>query len=180
MRAVASVLSLSVLLPLTSLPAQEPFSLEPGAWIRITAPGAGADALAVEFVAIEGDTLRVQNVVNALPMQFPMASLTRFEVRRGRKSVGAVTYAALGAVAGTMMVLVAEPRQCLEDVEPECPAVEVRWELAAGAAAGALLGALAGTLIKTDRWEEVPLDQLRVSLAPQREGRLSIGLSVAF
>ena len=34
--------------------------------------------------------------------------------------------------------------------------------------------------IKTDRWEEVPLDRLRVSFAPQRDARFALGFSVSF
>jgi hypothetical protein len=49
-----------------------------------------------------------------------------------------------------------------------------------GLMGGALIGASVGTFIRTDKWGEVPLDQLRVSLAPQRDGRFGLGLSVAF
>jgi len=42
------------------------------------------------------------------------------------------------------------------------------------------LGAVIGALIKTDRWEEVPLDALRVSFVPQRDGRFGLGMSVRF
>ncbi len=42
------------------------------------------------------------------------------------------------------------------------------------------MGAMTGSFIKADRWEEVPLDQLRVSFAPERDGRFAFGLSVAF
>ena len=34
--------------------------------------------------------------------------------------------------------------------------------------------------IKTEHWEEVPLERLRVSLAPQRNGRFELGMLVAF
>jgi len=33
--------------------------------------------------------------------------------------------------------------------------------------------------MKTDRWEEVPLDQLRVSFMPRRDGFV-LGFTVAF
>jgi len=42
-----------------------------------------------------------------------------------------------------------------------------------------VVGAITGAFIKTDRWEEVPLDRLQVSFAPQRDG-FAVGLSVAF
>jgi hypothetical protein len=51
---------------------------------------------------------------------------------------------------------------------------------AAGALGGLVAGALIGRLVKTDRWQEVPLDRLRVSFEPQRDGRFGLGLSVKF
>jgi hypothetical protein len=49
-----------------------------------------------------------------------------------------------------------------------------------GAGAGLVIGGVVGSLIKTERWEEIPLDQLRVSVAPQGEGRFAVGLTVRF
>ena len=46
--------------------------------------------------------------------------------------------------------------------------------------AGAGIGGLIGAFVKTDRWEAVPLDQLRVSVVPQRGGRFALGLSISF
>jgi hypothetical protein len=47
-------------------------------------------------------------------------------------------------------------------------------------AAGGLVGLGIGALFKTERWEEVPLDQLRVSVAPQPDGRLGVSVSLEF
>jgi hypothetical protein len=47
-------------------------------------------------------------------------------------------------------------------------------------AIGAVAGGLVGYFIKTDRWEEVPLERLRVSLAPQLDGGFALGFSVGF
>ena len=49
-----------------------------------------------------------------------------------------------------------------------------------GFAGGALIGVAIGGFIKSDRWEEVPLDRLRVSVAPQVDGRFALGFSVGF
>ena len=51
---------------------------------------------------------------------------------------------------------------------------------AAGAVVGAVIGAALGSQSKSDRWEELPLDRLRVSFAPQRDRRFGLGLSVRF
>ncbi len=46
-------------------------------------------------------------------------------------------------------------------------------------AGGALIGGVIGELTKTDRWEEVPLDQVSVRVVPRTRG-LALGISVAF
>jgi len=47
-------------------------------------------------------------------------------------------------------------------------------------AIGAVAGGIVGYFIKTDRWEEIPLEGLRVSLAPQPDGGFALGFSVRF
>ena len=47
-------------------------------------------------------------------------------------------------------------------------------------AIGTVAGGLVGYFIKTERWEEVPLERLRVSLAPQRDGGFALGFSITF
>jgi hypothetical protein len=49
-----------------------------------------------------------------------------------------------------------------------------------GATVGFVAGLVTGLAWRTDRWEEVPLDQLRVSFTPQRDGRFALGFSVRF
>jgi hypothetical protein len=49
-----------------------------------------------------------------------------------------------------------------------------------GGLLGVAIGAAIGSMIKTDRWEEVALDPLRVSFAPQRSGAFALELSVSF
>ena len=44
---------------------------------------------------------------------------------------------------------------------------------------GAGIGAIVGALTGTDRWEEVPLERIRVSFAPQRDG-FAFGMWVVF
>ena len=58
---------------------------------------------------------------------------------------------------------------------------DIRLEAAliTGAIVG-LAGAITGYFIKTDLWEEVPLERLRVSLTPQRDGGFVLGFSVGF
>ena len=46
--------------------------------------------------------------------------------------------------------------------------------------AGGVAGGITGFFIKTDLWEEVPLERLRVSLTPQLDGGFALGFSVRF
>ena len=102
---------------------------------------------------------------------FVVDSITKFEMRTGQTSsaraglwIGILAGGAAGAV------------WC--DNFGRCDKTLV----AAGlfALPGALLGALIGSHVRTERWEEVPLDQFRVSIVPQRDGRFALGLSVRF
>ena len=52
--------------------------------------------------------------------------------------------------------------------------------LGTGLAGGALWGAGIGALIKTDRWSAVPLERVRVGLAPTQRGGVRLSLSVRF
>ena len=45
-----------------------------------------------------------------------------------------------------------------------------------GAGMGALPGVCIGALIKTEKWAELPVSNLRVTLGPMRGGRLAISL----
>jgi hypothetical protein len=177
MRAVTSVLSLSVLVPLASLSPQEPPPIEAGSRIRVTAPDVGADKLVGMCVEVDATRLRVQAEEQASPLTISLTDVTRLEVSQGRKShalkgllIGSIVGVSTGVVVG---LVVAE--SCW-DHEMECAA--------AGAAVvsvtGALVGLGIGALSKSDRWEEIPLDRLQMSIVPQRDGRLGIGLSVVF
>jgi MFS family permease len=123
--------------------------------------------------AWRGDTL-----VLARPWTYelPLASVTRLEVSRGRKShtliglgIGFIGGAAIGGLVATGF--------------DEGGGDWGNYFLVGAAIGGAAFGAIGagiGALVKSDRWEEVPLDQLRVSLVPQRDGRFALGLSVSF
>ncbi len=182
MRTVISLTVSLLLAPLDGLSAQQPPPIEPDSRIRVTAPNVGADKVVGTFLGAAGDTLRVQTESQA-PLAIPFAFVTRLDVSRGKKSRvvrGAVLVGVIGAVVGGAVGLVTPQFAC--ETPSGCP---VDWgeagKLAAlGGVIGAAVGGGIGALTKTDRWEKVPLDQLRVSLVPQRDGRFALGLSVRF
>jgi len=106
----------------------------------------------------------------------PLESVTRLAVQSGRKShvgmgalFGFVTGGLVGGVVGA-----SEGEGHMVSAEGAVAA----WGLGLGAA-GAVVGAITGAFVKTDRWEEVPLDGLRVSFARTRDG-VSFGLALRF
>ena len=153
----------------TEIAAQEP--LASGSRVRVTAPECELRGQTTTFRALRADTLVLYGAA------CPLASVTRLDVSRGQKShavVGSLVGAGAGALVGLAMCANTDVCGILSDND-------IKGEVVAtSVVVGGLLGLLVGYLIKTDRWEEVPLDRLRVSLVPQRDGRLGLGGSVRF
>ena len=154
----------------TEIAAQE--SLASGSRVRVTAPECGLSGQAATFRALRADTLVLDTT------ECPLASVTRLDVNRGQKShalLGAGLGFAAGAVGAVVYCEVVEKGGC------ELADDDIRLEAAliTGAIVGAA-GGLVGYFIKTDRWEEVPLERLRVSFTPQPDGRFALGFSVTF
>ena len=174
---VSTALVVLALAPVATLVAQEPGPpLEPGARVRVTAPDLGIEKQQATFQALRGDTLVV---MADSTMYYALGSITRFDVYRGRKShwktglaIGAVLGAIVGGAAGYAYEAIND------EYTPEY-AAPVAFGALAGAAVVGALGAGVGAIMRTDRWEEVPLDQLRVSFVPRRDG-FALGFAVAF
>ncbi len=173
MRAVICLLSVPLVALSSSVTAQVP-SLEPGARVRVWAPELGIEKRSATFQALRGDTL---TAVADSTMYCPLTSVTRLDVYRGRGGharTGAAIGIGAGAVIGAVTaVIVCENAWCTVDGGVVMAGAGI------GVLAGGLFGAGVGALIKTDRWEEVPLDQLRVSMVPGSEGA-ALQVSVAF
>ncbi len=127
-----------------------------------------ADSLVVES---DGDTLAV-----------PLDMVTGLDVSLGQKSrtlKGAGIGALVGAAAGlaTAAIACAIAGDCYDD---GLTGLVYAYLGGLGAVAGALTGAIIGSTMEVDRWVDVPLDRLRVSFGPQRDGRFGLGLSVRF
>ena len=153
----------------------------------ITASGVFAPTGAVTFVAVRADSLVVRLDPNTWSV--PIAAVTKLEVSRGRNSFGAGRGALIGVLVGGVagwIVGYAGYEECVPSGGLfDCAGVFSPEVAAFGGAMvlgtlGAGIGAVTGALVKTHRWVEVPLDRLRVSLAPQRDGRFAFGLSVRF
>ena len=161
-----------------SLAAQDVPLPRPGDRVRVTAPDRSVQQVEGRLLRLQADTLAVQPATEGSPpLVIPLSSLTSLQVRRHRSRAG--TGARYGAlVGGGLGVVSAVPICVSKDCEVYTLAVYLMFG-ALGGAAGGLVGAVVGA-IGGRAWEEVALDRLRVSLAPQRHGRFALGLSVRF
>ena len=177
-----SIIPLAVLAfaPLTRVTAQEPPPVKVGDRVRVTAPGLGVPNRDGILRLLDADSLVMRPEYGGPSrLVIPLASLTRFEVHRGGKShVGAG--AGYGALAGAVIGVGSAAILCSSNGCAEYTGAVYLVLGGGGTLAGLLIGSIVGALIKTDRWEEIPLDCLRVSLGPQRDGRFGLELSVRF
>jgi hypothetical protein len=158
----------------TSATAQEQPPLEPGQRVRVTAPDLAIHNQAGRFEAVRGDSLVLAGAVST--MTFPVASITRLEVSRARKSHTLIG-AGIGFVVGALAGAAVGPSAITGDISKGGARL---FGAGIGALGGTVLGLAVGAISKSDRWEEVPLDRLRVSFAPQADGRFALMVSLAF
>ena len=200
--------SLATALALTAsanLFAQEGPPVAPGDRVRVAAPNIVRELMTERqrrsllgpppqicgsVVAMRADTLVVKIQGSDAPTAFPVSSVTKLEVSRGKKS-----NAGRGALIGGTALAALALGLSIGDMGRECPPPEpgnpfsgfwceetdigdvfAATLLCGGLGAG--LGALIGWAGKSDRWEEVPLDGLRVSLTPQGRDRLTVSVSL--
>ena len=177
--AVVSLALALAVAPLDAVMAQDALTVQVGTRVRVTAPELDLERYDGILDAVRGDTLTVGTV------HVPLTSVTRLDVHRGRAGnwrksakigalVGLPAGLALGVVVLKSFLRFGDGSEC--DGDP-C------WLLVpSGAVAGGLAGALVGGAVGalTDRWEEVPLERLSVSLTPRRDGGFALGFSVRF
>jgi len=190
----AHVLALLACAPVAVATAQDSLDVRPGVRVRITVPEIGINKHVGVLGVVDGDALAIGT------LEVDVASVTRLEVSRGWKRhigtgvghglvLGFISGGAVGVLTYDGPPLVSSSSRshglCCADLFRQ-PQVDLEWVprmfigAAIGAGIGAVAGAVVGSAIKTEQWEEVPLDQLRVSVVPQRDGRFAFGLSVAF
>ncbi len=175
-----AVLSASLLVPDSTVLAQE--LPQPGERVRITSGVYAYSQLVATVKAISADSIVVR--ANGTDIHLAMAQVSLVEIVVGQKS-HAGDGAAVGALVGVAVggAIGAATANC----EPSgvfAPDFCGLGKGVAGAAIGGFVLGVTGWLIgrssKSDRWQEVPLDYVRVSLVSQRDGRFRLGMSVSF
>ncbi len=198
MRHATILVAILTITPLTSATAQ----VRPGERVRVTyTPTCPPQAVCAGFrdrlkqigtvVSWDGDTLHLDAEGRTSPQVYalnvPRSSIIRLDVSRGQKSnaglgtaIGLLAGGAFGGLVG--LTLFEEPEPCKGlcfKFGPENKSEAFLLGAMVGGLLGGAVGFLAGSF-GSDVWEEVPLDRLRVSVAPRRDGRLVLGASVSF
>jgi hypothetical protein len=182
----AGVMSLGLAVALAApCPAQDPSPLGPGVRVRLSVV-ASRDLLKGTVQALDDDVLSVISDDHQL-VKIPRASITRLETGWGRKGnarKGLIIGGLIG-VGGGLLVCATDDDDFFDDFDDNtnlstCDGAGewIAVPLLTGAAYGGI-GALIGHFIKSDRWVELPLDKVRVSIGPSRRG-LGLSLSVLF
>ena len=165
--------------------AQDAAALGPGVRVRL-AVSASRDLLKGTVQALDPDVLAVISDDHQL-VKVPRASITRLETGWGRKGnarKGLIIGGLIG-VGGGLLVCGTDDDNFFEGLPYDstnlstCDGGEwVALPLLVGAAYGGI-GALIGHFVKSDRWVEVPLAKVRMSVGPVPRG-LGVSLSVRF
>jgi hypothetical protein len=160
--------------------------MQPGARVRVTAPGIVAGRYVGTVLSRSADTLTVGRA-NERPVAVPTARLTSLEVSGGRsRKLGAIRGALWGAPVGTVIAILehtereycGSPGCALQNdyvlVRRPPNALEVAW----GAFAGAGMGALIGAWIGREAWTRSDLAP-RVAIGVAPRGAVTAGLAIA-
>jgi hypothetical protein len=156
----------------------------------------------VGMVVVVADTLVMTVDESFERIAVPFPSVTRFEISRGQKRrtvTGAVAGLFIGAAVGVVVEIVAGyergKRICSGHIDIvgagppstiSCRDEPDRWGspswrgVTIGAALGAIVGGLGGSRRVSDRWEEIPLEQVSIRVTKQSDGRFLLGASVRF
>ncbi len=174
--------------------AAQVWEVQSGSRVRITAPGIQSEQLVGSVSAIRGDTILLKLDATEEERAVSLRSLERIELSVGEKR-HTLEGLLIGTGAGVLLGFLAS--RGAEDDDPS-GCFNLGWGggcfnpgLTAGEKRGLAVigggfffggvGAIVGALTKSDRWQEVPLARVRLSLVPQR-GRPGLVLlaSVSF
>ncbi|MCG8608201.1 hypothetical protein MJD09_24855 [bacterium] len=181
--------------------AQKIEGLSPGMFVRLTAPPQIITPTKGRISAVRPDTLILYAEGSRFPLAIPRVSITDIELnkQRGTKAkIGAITGAAVVGVGVTILGLLTFEDDCPSDCPPDDFPTDLHFDCSDNAcfgfsrpqkilfgsllspALGAGVGYLLGSLIKTEKWERVPLDQLRMGIRLDQQRSFAFSLSIDF
>lgn len=181
MRLRTLILISLVVAPFGTIASQQSPPVKAGDRVRVMAPSVSGSPFVGTFVAVEADSLVVHDSVDT--WRLSLASVEQLDLSRGRKPhtlLGAgIGFLVGGGVAVAVLFTGGSSSPCDQSANQDAMnSGECIGLSALGGLAGAGLGAIVGGLIRTERWQRIPFDRVRVSLTPQAGMRL--GLALAF
>jgi hypothetical protein len=176
--ASAAVRTRTVLAVVATLFAPSPLlaqsrELEPGVRVRVTAPSFQLSPLIGSFQELDARLSRLTLLTGGDEVEIPISAVRQLEVSQGTRS-----YAGLGAAIGlgagltyaTTLVILGEGAMSGD-------LLYLGYWIAGGT--GALVGAIVGSLVETERWEEVPVEKLRISIVSNGRSGFAISLAIS-
>lgn len=151
-----------------ALLAQQPLPIRSGPRVRVSGAELPAGKVVGNLSRLDGDTLVVGRT------RIPAQWVSRVEVSAGRRSHW-LAGMGIGALVGATFGAIAEAA-----ADPHCTnkSVCVPFAAAAFGVLGMPVGLLVGLFVRTDRWQDTTLDQLRIVPFSEESGRF--GLTVSF
>lgn len=170
-----ALLAALLLLPGPAEPQEPQATASPlivGSRIRLRAPTL-VDGRIEGIVAEMDETSILVSINDRVPLRVPRQAITQLDLSTGRHrqvAKGMLIGAGIGVAAFAVTLI------SWEDSSSE----DFAQGLAMGALGGAIWGAGIGALIKSDRWSALPLERVRVSVAPAPGHGVHLSLSVRF
>lgn len=164
----------AVLLSSLSIAALDAQTVASGDRVRVTAE-ARSGKLTGTLVEWVQDTLYLApdgSAERVTATAIPLSTLSRLEISKGLRSnagKGALIGGGIGLLVGGGMSIIAG-----STVDTEVTSTDYLVFTGLVTLGGAGLGALIGALTKSERWEEYPLDSLRLGIAPGGDGSLQL------
>lgn len=177
----AAVLSL-LLVPMSSGRAQLT-EAQPGARVRVTAPGVVAGTFVGTVLAREPGIMRVGSQDTA-PIDVPLDRLTSLEISKGKSRAagagrGTVVGGLVGLAVGAVAALSDDEDRAYYNYSTNTRDTTSRGAMVAyGVFTGALIGAAIGVFIPKERWERFDLAP-RTGMDPRRR-RMELGVSLSY
>jgi hypothetical protein len=163
MRRLAPLVALLLAMGIAPLRAQsgargtETSELQPGARLRIQAPGIVAGRHVATLLSRSADTITIGGP-GTVPIAIPIARVSSMEISKGKsRSLGAVRGVEWGAPigAGFGLLTLGAIHDC-RNCNPQEQPTDGGW-VAFSAVAGALWGAAIGAIVGRERWESFDL-----------------------
>jgi hypothetical protein len=156
--------------------------VQPGQRVRVQSTVAHTPVLIGAVEAVGTDTLVVRRADGAgagVATAMPLSSIARLQVSRGRHSkwlTGLALGAGVGAASGAVIgAATHKDNDILFSTGDNAVLGAIVFT-----PVGALTGMVIGLLVKTERWQTVPLDRVSPSMGRGPDGRLNFAVRVTF